>query len=192
MVRVREIAFVSFSALLLIFNSGCASLGKNQLNYSDAPASEIFLAVPPDFQSEVSLLKWSGKVSENEKISYLLDRIAASNYRFIRNGETYDGKITRRWLLYKMHQWVSDVDTAEKFVARVADGSQKTGQPYLVELSPGKFYSLKSVLRNELSLLEKLMTHPEPIAPERGKTILSATTIATAAVATSGIAPSNS
>ena len=134
MVRVYQVAYVFVSALLLAFNSGCASLSKNQFNYSDAPAGEVFLAAPLDFQSEAALLKWNGKVSESEKIGYLLDRIAASNYRFIRNGEIYEGKVARQWLLYKIHHWARGVDTAQKFVDRVATRSEKTGRPYLVEL----------------------------------------------------------
>jgi hypothetical protein len=100
------------------------------------------------------LERWSGPVSENDKIRFLLDRIADSEYRFIRNGEVHDGKVARRWLLYKMTHWISNVNSAADFVAHVADRSQRTGTPYLVEFPDGQVYSLKSILSNELSSFE--------------------------------------
>lgn len=112
--------------------------------------------------------------TEREKIRYLLDRVGRASNAFIRNGDSYDGKMARKWLLYKMIHWVSGVNTAEDFVNRAASHSIKTGKPYLVECSNGKIYTLKSVLRNELFAFENhsARTHvpnPETTLPKPGQ-----------------------
>ena len=146
----------AFPAVFLIFFSGCASVPRARgLQYSDAPTDTLFLTPTPDFNSSEFFSRWSGEVSERDKIRYLLERIASSKNRFIRNDEIFDGPRAEQWILYKLGHWVRGVDTAEDFVMRVASFSQKTGEPYRVEFPEGKVYSLRSVLKNELSAFEK-------------------------------------
>lgn len=151
--RSQQIVFLLLPALSLLSTS-CASLGNGCPKYREAPTGELFLSPAPDFENAAHFEKWLDSLNELDKIRYLLERIALSEHRFIRNGESHDGKIARQWLLYKMKHWVSGVESAQDFVARVASFSQKTGSPYLVEYSDGKVYSLGSVLRNELSAFE--------------------------------------
>lgn len=176
MSRAQKI-FISFLPVVLIASlaTGCST----RCRYYDAPAGQIFLSPHPDFE-ETSFAKWVGQSDQDDRIRYLLERLANSNGRFIRNGRAHDGKKARLWLLYKMGHWVDHVSTAEDFVSRVASFSQKTGQPYLMESSDGQIYSLGSVLKNELTAFDdyqkklKVSQHP-----------LSATTaVASTAVAT--------
>jgi hypothetical protein len=193
-VRPPQRIFFGFSVLAIIslFASGCASFGKcKAAEYLDASQGQLLTARTLNPQDPAALEKWSGPVFENDKIRFLLDRIAGSEYRFIRNGEVHDGKVARRWLLYKMTHWVSNVNSAADFVTHVAGYSQRTGDPYLVEFPDGQVYSLKSILSNELSSFEADLkkikkirettslnqpNHPNPIS-------FSPTAVATTAVA---------
>lgn len=185
--RIRNFSGVFFAALFLLSTTGCASL--RQRSYSEAPAGQIFFAPVPSSEEAFSLSRFSGSVTERQKIDYLLDRIAASDYRFIRNGELHDGKTARRWFLYKMVHWVDRVETAQDFVIRVASHSQKTGKPYLVEFPDGKIYSVASVLRNELFFFESSLTKLHQVTrspiPQPGQVTISPTAVAATAVATS-------
>ena len=140
------------SVFLLSLHSGCVRTRAYQ--YSDAPVGQALLNPLPNFRDADFLAKWSQPVSEPDKIRYLLERVASSTNPFLRNGGTYNGKVARQWLLFKTNHWVSGVETADDFIVRVASFSQKTGKPYLVEIPPGKIYSLRSVLQNELAAFE--------------------------------------
>lgn len=190
MVRIQKVGCLAVAAIVAITTSGCASLRHSKYSqYSEAPAGEVFFSTTPNFSQYASLL--NHPVNENDKIDYLLDRVAASGYQFVRNGEPHNGKLARRWLLYKMFHWVKGVDTAEEFVTRVASHSQKTGKPYLVEFPDGRVYSLSSVLKNELSLFETSLSKLEelrktsPPQPQPAQVTFSPTAVATSAVATS-------
>lgn len=150
--RFKNILLVSSAAFFLIPQLGCAS--QRHSFYLEAPQGQAYFNPSPNLEDPTLLSKWLGPVSERDKIDYLLGRVAASNNRFIRNGDIHDGKQARLWLLYKMSHWVEGVKTADDFVTRVASYSQKTGDLYLVKFPDGKIYSLRSVLRNELSLFE--------------------------------------
>lgn len=114
----------------------------------------MFLTPAPDFEGPAFLSRWSGRLTERNKIHYLLDRIAASKNQYFRNGSSHSGKMARGWFLYKSAHWVSGVQGARDFIERCASFSMKTGKPYQVRLSDGKIYSLNSVLKNELQAFE--------------------------------------
>ena len=159
MLTVRNIFLASFPAVFLIFNTGCSHLGSYRFSrYSEAPAGQLLLSSAPRVEDSAYFSGGLGSVTERDKIRYLLDRVAQSNQRFIRNGEAHDSKEARQWLLYKMSHWVNGVETAQDFVARVASFSQASGKPYLVEFPNGQIYTLSSVLKNELSVLEIRIT----------------------------------
>jgi len=150
--RARQFFLVSFPTLFLtVLNTGC--LHTRPCQYSEAPPGQIFLSPHPNFE-DAGFKRWDGAINEHARIKYLLERMALSNDRFIRNGHIHNGKKARQWFLYKMSYWVNGVGTAEDFVSRVATFSQKTGQPYLVEYTDGGIYSLGSVLKNELSAFD--------------------------------------
>ena len=171
---------VGFLPILLISTFATACNHTRSCQHSDAPAGQIFLSPNPNFESS-TFAKWNGQSSEKARIRYLLERMAASDEHFVRNGETHDGKQARIWLLYKMGHWVNGVDTAEDFVSRVATFSQKTGNLYLVQQADGQIYSLQSLLRNELSAFDDHQVKAKPVSVSS----LSSTTVASTAVATS-------
>ena len=158
MTPAKQIIRVFFPALFSItLLAGCVTTRSCQ--YTEAPSGQI-LSPNPNFQDSS---KWAGSTDEMGRIRYLLERVASSDNHFIRNGETFDGKVARQWLLYKMGHWVNGgLKTADDFVTRVATFSQRTGQPYLVQFSDGQVYSLSSVLRNELFLFNN---HQNKISP---------------------------
>ena len=155
----RKLGFLSGVLILGFFSllgAGCAS-SQNSLHSSalDTPTPQMFLSPAQDFESPAFLSRWSGRLSERDKIHYLLSRIAASRDQYFRNGAAHSGKAARRWFLYKSAHWVSGIQGAGDFIERCASFSMKTGRPYQVRLSDGKIYSLNSVLKNELRAFEK-------------------------------------
>ncbi len=146
-------------ALIAIFSAsftGCAVTPRSRISQpSFNDADSRFLSPAPEFGSSEFHSQWSGPLSEQDKIRYLLERIAGSKEKFIRNGQVFEGAQARLWLLYKLGHWVNGVKTADDFIAHVASFSQKTGEPYVVEFPDGKSYSLKTVLSRELSAFEK-------------------------------------
>ena len=143
-------------ALFSLSSSGCAVTPRSRISQpSFNDADSRFLSPAPEFSSSEFHLKWPGSLSEQDKIRYLLERIAGSKEKFVRNGQVFEGSQARLWLLYKLGHWVNGVKTADDFIARVASFSKKTGELYVVEFSDGKNYSLKTVLSYELSAFEK-------------------------------------
>ncbi len=171
--------FLGFLPVLFItaLVSGCVHTRASR--YSEAPTGEVFLSPRPHVEAG-SASQTTGLTHQDERIRYLLERVAASDERFIRNGKTHNGKQTRQWLLYKKGHWVSGIETAEDFVTRVASFSQKTGEPYLVEYSDGRTYSLASVLKNELSAFDQQQSKMRA-----GQVSISSTAVASTAVVAS-------
>lgn len=202
MKSLRGAAGLVFPVVIFFSFTGCASIGPSKYSAgADAPRGQLLSAPSLNPEDPATAVRWLGPVSEQDKIRFLLDRVARSHYRFIRNGGYHNGLIARQWLLYKMTHWVEGVNTAEGFVAQVANASQKTGKPYLVEFPDGKIYSLKSVLENELSTLERdlvrlkkrsVMPSPLPSAlpPSPAQVSFSPTALATTAVATTSASTS--
>ncbi len=157
--RPTQVIFlVLFPTFFLSLNTSCAHNRSHQSTQNaEAPSPQIFLRPGPAFESETFQARWSGPVSEKDKIRYLLDRIGNSRQRFFRNGNLYDGNKARQWFLFKISRYVKDAGTAQSFVDRVATFSMKTGEPYLVELEDGKRYPLGSILANELAAFENYL-----------------------------------
>lgn len=70
---------------------------------------------------------------EQQKIHYLLDKVASSDAIFIRNGQEYKGADAKAHLERKLKYAGSRIHTAEDFIAYVADKSSFTGKPYMVK-----------------------------------------------------------
>lgn len=67
------------------------------------------------------------------EIAYLLDVIAQSNCRFIRNGVAYGAEEARAHIQKKYDHVRSRIRTTEDFIRHVATRSSLTGEPYVVE-----------------------------------------------------------
>ncbi len=186
MQRLEVIFLAFFSTLLLTFNSGCTHTRSYYSRYVEAPEGKVFFSPAPNFENPNLFANGEGSYSERDKIRYLLNRMAGSKDHFIRNGEVYNGREARQWLLYKFSRWSGEVESARDFVTRLSF-SKQSGKPYLIESSGREVYSLRSILRNELSAFENHLpksTPPIPGAlPKLGQVSLSPTTVATTAVA---------
>lgn len=186
--RFRIIFWLSFPLLFLSFPPSPASARPSYSRYSEAPEGKVFLSPVPNFRGSSFFSKWSGAVNERDKIRYLLGRLAGSDEHFIRNGRLYDGKEARQWLLFKLSRWTSEVKTAQDFIERLSF-SRQTGKPYLVASSEGGVYSLKSVLKNELSAFEyqllRIAEMRREALPKPGQVSISPPAVASTAVAQS-------
>lgn len=180
MSRVRKF-FLGFLPVLFMTALASGCVHTRSARYSEALAGEVFLSPPPHFETG-SVSPTTGLIRQDERIRYLLERVAGSDERFIRNGKVHNGKQARQWLLYKKGHWVNGVGTAEDFITRVASFSQKTGEPYLVKYSDGRTYSLASVLKNELSAFDQQQNR---MRTARAQVSLSSTAVASTAVAAS-------
>jgi hypothetical protein len=74
----------------------------------------------------------------NEEIEFLLNHVATSDVRFIRNGTAYDAKQAADHLRSKLGAAGERVKSAEDFINGVATKSYFSGNPYLVKLQDGK------------------------------------------------------
>jgi hypothetical protein len=71
--------------------------------------------------------------SPEAEIDHLLDFIAGSSCRFIRNGVAYDGAQAVSHIKDKYDYYRSEIHSAEDFIALAASKSALSGKPYLVE-----------------------------------------------------------
>ena len=85
-----------------------------------------------------------------DEIAYLLDAIAASNCRFIRNGVDYDAGEAHRHILKKYGYAKPWINTTEDFIRDVASRSSMSGEPYRIRCS-GQTVALADWLRAVLT-----------------------------------------
>jgi len=77
-------------------------------------------------------------LSEQAKISALLDALETSDVTFIRNGTAMSGKDARKHLQGKLDELSGQVHTANDFITKVATQSRETGKPYMIREKDGK------------------------------------------------------
>jgi len=88
------------------------------------------------------------------EIDHLLSFVAASDCRFVRSGDEYDGKAAREHLARKLDVARSMLSTADQFVDHVATGSSMTGEAYKVRCGARELTS-RAWLRGELDRYRK-------------------------------------
>ncbi len=94
---------------------------------------------------------------ERSKIDYLIEAIRNSSFVFVRNGSPYSGKKAAAHLMWKYHQQISRIETAQEFVEKIGTRSSLSGEFYLVKYSNGHTYPLRDILLNELHRLENCL-----------------------------------
>lgn len=67
------------------------------------------------------------------EIAHLLSVVAASSCAFIRNGKQHTADEAAKHLEMKYRRVSRRIDTAEKFIDRIASESSLTGKPYLID-----------------------------------------------------------
>ena len=68
-----------------------------------------------------------------DEIDHLLNFVAASSCRFVRNGTEYRPEQAREHLAAKYRYVASRIPTAEDFIKNLATQSSSTGEPYHVK-----------------------------------------------------------
>lgn len=74
----------------------------------------------------------------NREIEFLLNYVATSNARFIRNGNEYSAREGADHLRDKLSSAGERVKSAEDFINGVASRSYLSGKPYLVKTQDGR------------------------------------------------------
>ena len=72
-----------------------------------------------------------------EEVDHLLDAVAKSDARFIRNGKEYSSAEGAEHLKYKLEQAGDRVKTAEDFIKGIGTKSYLSGKPYLMKHKDG-------------------------------------------------------
>lgn len=150
--------------LICFLLMGCRTTSSFILSDSDlpfVPDSALLLESAADHEAMVlQFVARHSRVTENDKIQYLLSMLRESQALFARNGDRYDGKTCAMWLSWKMrHRQYRDdpILTAWDFVNRVADRSLKSGKPYQVIFPANRRELLRTVLAHELLRLERAL-----------------------------------
>lgn len=111
----------------------------------------------PAFQTLLKKQGASPKVQELLKVEYLLERITRSTCIFVRNRENHKGRVAVMHMRWKYNKYQAEVETAEDFVTKIANGSRKTNETYRIKMADGQIYKSKDVLMNELEFLNKAL-----------------------------------
>ena len=147
--------------VILSFFFGCVAEAK-LMNGSDENGTAVYLSEPSDIPKAIKKFQLNRDLTTEEgKIDYILFRLRSSNLRFIRNGEETNGDNAAQFMRWKMG-WYKDhhhtkIKTLQDFVSKVAKGSEKTGQPYVLILPDGSRHNAQYVLQNEANKLEELL-----------------------------------
>ncbi|HOG23067.1 MAG: hypothetical protein BWY44_01211 [Candidatus Omnitrophica bacterium ADurb.Bin292] len=117
------------------------------------------LAIPEESPAFRRLLKTTPATSEYQRarIDFLIERVGKSDFDFIWNGESFDGRRAAFHLKYKYVKFRSEAPTAEAFITSVASWSRKTGRPYLARID-GEICEVRAVLFRELARLDQMAT----------------------------------
>jgi hypothetical protein len=102
----------------------------------------------------VSSVAFANSMSEEQKISGLLNYLETSNVIFVRNGEEHSVKEAKEHLQMKLKKAGNHVKTANDFIARIASKSSMSGKPYYVKLSDGTMIESEKWLRKKLAEIE--------------------------------------
>ena len=92
---------------------------------------------------------------EKARIDYLLERLGESPYNFVRNGTVHSNTRAVMHLRWKYMRFHKEAPTAEAFADRLASNSKQTGREYTMRIPPSGEYPLRTVLHNELKLLDQ-------------------------------------
>ena len=93
----------------------------------------------------------TANLSEQEKISYLLNVIGTSKVIFVRNGVEYPGTEAKLHLQRKLEASGNSIKTADDFINNIASHSSMTGKPYYIEFPDGTKIESEIWLRDRLS-----------------------------------------
>ena len=93
----------------------------------------------------------TNNLSEQEKITYLLNVIGTSKVIFVRNGVEYPGTEAKAHLQMKLEAAGDAIQTVDDFIAGIASHSSMTGQPYYIEFPDGTMMEAEKWLHDKLA-----------------------------------------
>jgi hypothetical protein len=107
-------------------------------------------------KSETRLVTDPKKMSEEEKISYLISYIRNldNGIIFIRNGKEYNPNEAADHLQMKYDKHKKKIKTAQDFVDGLGSKSSATGELYIIKLADGKTINCGDLLNKELERIE--------------------------------------
>lgn len=94
------------------------------------------------------------KLTEKQKIEYLIAQIAKQDAVFIRNGSEYTPSKAAEHLRMKYNR-AGDIQTALQFIEKLGTSSSMSGKPYMMRYKNGKTVKVGEWLKAELLKLEK-------------------------------------
>lgn len=109
------------------------------------------------FQTSATQTPKTKKLTETQKIEYLIAFIAKQDGVFIRNGSEYTPSQAAEHLRMKWNKAEKAIKTAEDFIAKLATNSSVSGKPYLIKFKTGRSSQLAPLLRLELKRLEETL-----------------------------------
>ena len=122
-------------------------------------------AIPGDpYFEEVIRRQGDQSVFERAKIEYLIERVRASHFTFVRNREDHTAREAANHLSMKWYRAVNLIHSARNFINYIASNSSFTGQPYLVKFKNGHTLPARDMLTNELDHLEFLVAQTSKAA----------------------------
>lgn len=146
-ILAAALTVISFSALVPAADSAeTKQLLEPAPNLKNSPAFQTLLKKDA-----------SSKVYELLKVEYLLERITRSSCTFVRNRENHKGRVAVMHMRWKYKKYQSEVETAEDFVTKIANGSRKTHETYRIKMADGRIYKSKDILTSELEFLNQAL-----------------------------------
>jgi hypothetical protein len=98
---------------------------------------------------------FAAELTEQQKITALLNAFDTPGVIFIRNGESHDGAWAKQHLQDKMKEAKPKITTAKDFITKIASHSSHTDKPYIIKLDTGKEVESGKWLDQKLSEIEK-------------------------------------
>jgi pimeloyl-CoA synthetase len=102
----------------------------------------------------IPLISESKKLSEKEKIQFVLDELVKIKAVFIRNDSEHSAEEARAHMERKLSYAGSRIKTVEDFIEHIASKSSQTGKPYFVKLPDGSKIESEKWIRNTLKKIE--------------------------------------
>lgn len=115
-----------------------------------ALAAFIFLFIATQVNAQTTK-----KLTEPQKIEYLIVFISKQDGAFVRNGSEYTPGQAAEHLRMKWKKGGSAIKTANDFIEKLATNSSMSGKPYLIKFKNGRTAQLGPLLRLELARIEK-------------------------------------
>ncbi len=93
-------------------------------------------------------------LTEEQKITELINYIEKSETMFVRNGSEYSGVKAAEHLRMKRQKAGNRIKTAKDFIDFIASKSSSSGEPYYMKFKNGQKIQVRDILNHELKKIE--------------------------------------